>query len=197
MSNFNKNKTSNKKKIPDPKIHSLPQKNAVLYDMTLQTLHKQYHNSVRKYLRLYTDVSSTTNGKSNLFHVKKLSHKIFHVVSLAYGQNANCTFLFSIRICWFCWYCSNVRKANISLLPQEKFLISYFSYRNTIPSSSPILSHPKRISSVHDKCDIYISLPETDIYLLQERVLEAQIFIIPKNNCRKTLKTTQFYYQKN
>lgn len=120
MSNFNKNKTSNKKKIPDPKIHSLPQKNAVLYDMTLQTFHKQYHNSVRKYLRLYPDVSSTTNGKSNLFHVKKLSHKIFHVVSLAYGQNANCTFLFSIRICWFCWYCSNVRKANISLLPQEK-----------------------------------------------------------------------------
>lgn len=74
----------------------MPQRIAILYDATLQTTHKQYQNNVRKYLRPYTDMClPKLMEKNNLFHVKKLRHKIFfHVVSLAHGQNDNCIFLF-------------------------------------------------------------------------------------------------------
>lgn len=78
----------------------MPQRIAILHDVTLQSSHKQYQNNVRKYLRPYTDVSSKAKGKNILFHVRKLRHKFFfHVslallVSLAHGQNAKCTFLF-------------------------------------------------------------------------------------------------------
>lgn len=71
----------------------MPQKIAILYNVTLQTSHKQYQNNVRKYLRPYTDTSlPKLMEKIIWFMSRSLGTKFFF--SLAHGQNANCTFLF-------------------------------------------------------------------------------------------------------
>lgn len=62
------------------------------------------------------------------------------------------------------------------------FLLSSFNYRgNTILSNSPSLSHPKSISSVYDKYDIYM-------YHFQRRYLSAE---------RKGPKDIDLHHPKN
>lgn len=54
----------------------MPQRIAILYDVTLQTSYRQYQNYVGKYLRLYTDMC-----------ILKLMEKIICFMSRSLGTN--------------------------------------------------------------------------------------------------------------
>lgn len=129
-------------------------------------------------------MSSKANGKNNLFNVKKFSHKIFSMWFLLFMERLTTAYFFFTCIWCFCWHCSNVRKANISHLPQKKnmFLLGYFNYRNSIPCSSHSLSNPKRISSVYDKYDIYTYHSQRNNYLSAEGKGPRGTDHHPKNN---------------
>lgn len=62
------------------------------------------------------------------------------------------------------------------------FLLSYFNYRNSIPSSSPSFSHAKCIISVYDKYDIYTYHFQRHKYLFAEGKGPRGTDHHPKNN---------------